>query len=91
MQTEFMDMIDKRLMEDGGVEEKKASSLVHAALVCLEEDPKKRPGDMRQVVDMLEERKLLHGTRAFEQHVETQNEYSNLGVTSSSKVSLQRP
>ncbi|KAF6162806.1 hypothetical protein GIB67_029075 [Kingdonia uniflora] len=47
-------LIDKRLREDGKVDEKEAKSLVHVALWCLDEDPNRRPGDMRQVLYMLE-------------------------------------
>ncbi|KAF6164554.1 hypothetical protein GIB67_025380, partial [Kingdonia uniflora] len=75
-QKGLLDLIDRRLMKDGEVDEKDASSLVHAALVCLEEDPEKRPSDIRQVVKMLEERKL-QGIGAFERCFETQNEYRN--------------
>ncbi|KAF6170331.1 hypothetical protein GIB67_043021 [Kingdonia uniflora] len=53
-QKGLLDLIDKRLMKDGKVNEKEASLLVHTALCCLDEDPKKRPGDMREVLDMLE-------------------------------------
>ncbi|KAF6164661.1 hypothetical protein GIB67_032889 [Kingdonia uniflora] len=53
-QKNLVDLLDKRLMEVGKVNEKEASSLVHTALLCLEEDPMKRPADMRQVVYMLE-------------------------------------
>ncbi|KAF6170325.1 hypothetical protein GIB67_043015 [Kingdonia uniflora] len=57
-QKNFMELIDKRLIEDGIVDEIEASSLLHAALSCLEEDPNKRPSGMRHVTDMLEPRKL---------------------------------
>ncbi|KAF6146929.1 hypothetical protein GIB67_036648 [Kingdonia uniflora] len=57
-QKSLVDVIDKRLMEDGKVDEKEANSLLHAALCCLEEDPKKRPRDMLQVLQMLEASKL---------------------------------
>ncbi|KAF6170332.1 hypothetical protein GIB67_043022 [Kingdonia uniflora] len=57
-EKKLLDLIDERLMEDGIVDEKEASSLVYVALSCLEEDPNKRPGDMRQVLDMLETTKL---------------------------------
>ncbi|KAF6162830.1 hypothetical protein GIB67_029099 [Kingdonia uniflora] len=77
-QKELLELIDKRLMQDVKVNEKEASSLVNAALCCLKEDPEKRLGDMRQVVDMLEVRNL-HGIRSFEQHVENHNEHINLG------------
>ncbi|KAF6170335.1 hypothetical protein GIB67_043025 [Kingdonia uniflora] len=54
-QKSVIDLIDKRLlMEDGKVNENEANSLVHAALRCLEENPKKRPGDMREVLQILE-------------------------------------
>ncbi|KAF6164553.1 hypothetical protein GIB67_025379 [Kingdonia uniflora] len=74
-QKGLLDLIDRRL-KDGEVDEKDASSLVHAALVCLEEDPEKRPGDIRQVVNMLEERKLQR-IGSFEKSFVTQNEYRN--------------
>ncbi|KAF6145675.1 hypothetical protein GIB67_002769 [Kingdonia uniflora] len=57
-QMKHVDLIDKRLMANGEVDENEASCLVYVALCCLEEDPKRRPGDMRHVVDMLEGRKL---------------------------------
>ncbi|KAF6137074.1 hypothetical protein GIB67_030838 [Kingdonia uniflora] len=78
-QSKILDLIDHRLMNDGKVNEKEASCLVHAALCCLEEDPKKWPGDMRQVINMLQVWKL-DGIGSFEQHFESQNEDSNLGM-----------
>ncbi|KAF6151958.1 hypothetical protein GIB67_010532 [Kingdonia uniflora] len=57
-QKKLVNLIDKRLMGDGGVDEKETNCLVHAALLCLDEDPDKRLGDMQQVVDMLEAAKL---------------------------------
>ncbi|KAF6162802.1 hypothetical protein GIB67_029071 [Kingdonia uniflora] len=54
IQKNLVGLIDKRLREDGKVDEKEAKSLVHVALWCLDEDPNRRPGDMRQVLYMLE-------------------------------------
>ncbi|KAF6137648.1 hypothetical protein GIB67_030540 [Kingdonia uniflora] len=53
-QPNLAHLIDKRLMDDGKVDELEAKSLIHVALCCLDEDPKKRPVDMRQVLRMLE-------------------------------------
>ncbi|KAF6162803.1 hypothetical protein GIB67_029072 [Kingdonia uniflora] len=50
----LVNRIDKRLINGGGVDEKEVSSLVHAALWCLEEDPNNRPAEMRKVLYMLE-------------------------------------
>ncbi|KAF6145265.1 hypothetical protein GIB67_041460 [Kingdonia uniflora] len=81
-QKELLELIDKRLKDD----EKEASCLVHAALLCLEDDRGKRPGDMRKVVNMLQgitgspieqhlvpKGKNLDPIGAFEQQVVTQN------------------
>ncbi|KAF6164355.1 hypothetical protein GIB67_037512 [Kingdonia uniflora] len=53
-QSNLVHLIDKRLMDDGKVDELEAKSLIHVALCCLDEDPKKRPVDMRHVLRMLE-------------------------------------
>ncbi|KAF6162850.1 hypothetical protein GIB67_029119 [Kingdonia uniflora] len=45
-------------MGDGGIDEKEANCLVHAALLCLDEDPDERLGDMQHVVHMLKAVKL---------------------------------
>ncbi|KAF6154732.1 hypothetical protein GIB67_041193 [Kingdonia uniflora] len=50
----LMGLIDKRLREDGKVDEKEANSLVYVALCCLDEEPNNRPPDMRNVLHMLE-------------------------------------
>ncbi|KAF6162363.1 hypothetical protein GIB67_036264 [Kingdonia uniflora] len=53
-ESNLVHLIDKRLMDDGKVDELEAKSLIHVALCCLDEDPKKRPVDMRHVLRMLE-------------------------------------
>ncbi|KAF6154357.1 hypothetical protein GIB67_026813 [Kingdonia uniflora] len=53
-QKSLVNHIDKRLMNGGRVDEKEVSSLVRAALLCLEEDPNNRPTDMRKVLNILE-------------------------------------
>ncbi|KAF6147726.1 hypothetical protein GIB67_006699 [Kingdonia uniflora] len=53
-QKNLVDLIDKRVKEDGEVNELEANSLVHVALWCLEEDPKRRPREMQQVLYMLD-------------------------------------
>ncbi|KAF6173000.1 hypothetical protein GIB67_006376 [Kingdonia uniflora] len=53
-QKNLMGLIDKRLREDGKVDEKEANSLVYVALCCLDEEPNNRPPDMRNVLHMLE-------------------------------------
>ncbi|KAF6167031.1 hypothetical protein GIB67_041286 [Kingdonia uniflora] len=64
-QNNLLDLIDRRLVADGKVDENEVRTLVYVALCCLEEDPKKRPGDMRHVVDFLEEQKIEGITRIF--------------------------
>ncbi|KAL5729512.1 non-specific serine/threonine protein kinase [Ranunculus cassubicifolius] len=52
----LIDVVDKRLLEDGGdVDERRLRILVHVALWCIQENPKLRP-NMARVVDMLEGR-----------------------------------
>ncbi|KAF6167030.1 hypothetical protein GIB67_041285 [Kingdonia uniflora] len=64
-QNKHLDLIDRRLVADGKVDENEVRTLVYVALCCLEEDPKKRPGDMRHVVDFLEEQKIKGITCIF--------------------------
>ncbi|KAF6140542.1 hypothetical protein GIB67_035569 [Kingdonia uniflora] len=64
-QNKPLDLIDRRLVADGKVDENEVRILVHVALWCLEEDPEKRPGDMRHIVDFLEERKIEGIIRIF--------------------------
>ncbi|KAF6134060.1 hypothetical protein GIB67_038351 [Kingdonia uniflora] len=54
VKKEILDLIDKRLMGDGGVDERSASLFVNVAIQCLKEDPRKRPRDMWVVFKMLE-------------------------------------
>ena len=51
----FMEIVDHRLLELGGVDEKEVRTLVYVALWCVQERPRLRPS-MAQVVDMLEKR-----------------------------------
>ncbi|CAJ1975448.1 unnamed protein product [Sphenostylis stenocarpa] len=51
----FMEIVDHRLLECGGVDEWQVRTLVYAALWCVQEKPRLRPS-MAQVVDMLEGR-----------------------------------
>ncbi|KAF6176320.1 hypothetical protein GIB67_011109 [Kingdonia uniflora] len=78
-QMEIVELIDKRLVEDDGVIPLEAYHLVRVALSCLEEDPKERPSDMREVVDMLRFQGLKRCQIDFEpqliHNVESQNEY----------------
>ncbi|KAF6145246.1 hypothetical protein GIB67_041441 [Kingdonia uniflora] len=58
IQKKLVDLVDKRLISDEQVDENEVNSLVYAALWCLQEDPPKRPADIRHVVDILKERKV---------------------------------
>ncbi|KAK7330150.1 hypothetical protein VNO77_24336 [Canavalia gladiata] len=51
----FMEILDHRLVEGGGVDESEVIRLVYIALWCIQEKPRLRPS-MAQVVDMLEGR-----------------------------------
>ncbi|QCE14066.1 probable receptor-like protein kinase At5g20050 [Vigna unguiculata] len=51
----FMEVVDPRLLEGGGVDERQVKTLVYVALWCVQEKPRSRPS-MAQVVDMLEGR-----------------------------------
>ncbi|TKY54899.1 receptor protein kinase [Spatholobus suberectus] len=51
----FMEIVDRRLVDRGGVDESEVIRLVHIALWCIQEKPRLRPS-MAQVVDMLEGR-----------------------------------
>ncbi|XP_061347104.1 probable receptor-like protein kinase At5g20050 [Gastrolobium bilobum] len=51
----FMEIVDHRLLESGGVDEREVRTLVYVALWCVQERPRLRPS-MAQVVDMLEGR-----------------------------------
>ncbi|KAK4265134.1 hypothetical protein QN277_026223 [Acacia crassicarpa] len=57
-----MDILDQRLVEDGGggggVEEREVKRLVYVALWCIQERPRVRPS-MKHVVDMLEGREKV--------------------------------
>ncbi|KAF6143838.1 hypothetical protein GIB67_004161 [Kingdonia uniflora] len=50
----LLDLIDKRLLADEGVDERAVGYLVNVAIQCLNEDPKMRPCDMSKVLTMLE-------------------------------------
>ncbi|KAK7304181.1 hypothetical protein RJT34_15289 [Clitoria ternatea] len=51
----LMEIVDHRLLECGGVDEREVRTLVHVALWCVQERPRLRPS-MAKVVDMLEGR-----------------------------------
>ncbi|KAJ1387402.1 Serine/threonine-protein kinase, active site [Sesbania bispinosa] len=51
----LMEIVDHRLMECGGVDEREVRTLVYVGLWCVQEKPRLRPS-MVQVVDMLEGR-----------------------------------
>ncbi|XP_020207971.1 probable receptor-like protein kinase At5g20050 [Cajanus cajan] len=51
----FMEIVDRRLLECGGVDESEVRRMVYVALWCVQERPRIRPS-MTQVVDMLEGR-----------------------------------
>ena len=51
----FMEIVDHRVMERGGVDESEVIRLLYVALWCIQERPRLRPS-MAQVVDMLEGR-----------------------------------
>ncbi|CAM8966336.1 unnamed protein product [Rhodiola kirilowii] len=51
-QGKLMEIVDLRLLEGGGVEEREVKRLVHVALWCTQEKAKLRPS-MNMVVDML--------------------------------------
>ncbi|XP_068653180.1 probable receptor-like protein kinase At5g20050 [Aristolochia californica] len=50
-----MEVVDERLMEEGGVEEREVRTLVNVGLCCIQEKARLRPS-MAEVVDMLEGR-----------------------------------
>lgn len=54
-QGELMEIVDHRLVESGGVEEREVRRLVYVALWCIQERPRVRPST-KQVVEMLEGR-----------------------------------
>ncbi|KAK7292079.1 hypothetical protein RIF29_07749 [Crotalaria pallida] len=54
----FLEIVDPRLIERGGVDESEVKKLVYVALWCIQERPRLRPS-MAQVVDMLEGRVRL--------------------------------
>ncbi|KAF6137853.1 hypothetical protein GIB67_040561 [Kingdonia uniflora] len=56
-----LDLIDKRLMVDGSVEESVAANFVCVAIQCLKEDPQKRPCNMWEVFSMLEPVLAING------------------------------
>ncbi|KAJ4951679.1 hypothetical protein NE237_028511 [Protea cynaroides] len=49
----LMEVVDERLLENGGIDEKEVKHLVDVALWCIQEDPKLRPA-MARVVEMLD-------------------------------------
>ncbi|XP_061345312.1 probable receptor-like protein kinase At5g20050 [Gastrolobium bilobum] len=64
-QGKFMEIVDHRLVERGGIDESEVSRLVYVALWCIQERPRLRPS-MVEVVDMLEGRGMVDeppGTR----------------------------
>lgn len=61
----FMELLDQRLLDVGGVEEKEVRKMVCMALWCIQEKPRRRPS-MGQVVEWLE------GRAAVEDPPETQ-------------------
>ncbi|KAJ4958437.1 hypothetical protein NE237_025548 [Protea cynaroides] len=52
-QGKLMEIVDERLVRNGGIDERQVRLLVHVALWCIQEDPKLRPS-MACVVEMLE-------------------------------------
>ncbi|KAF6139687.1 hypothetical protein GIB67_002492 [Kingdonia uniflora] len=60
-QGKIMDLFDKRLVENEGVDEREAICLVYAALSCLQDEHELRPHDMREVIDILNQ-KIQKGT-----------------------------
>ncbi|KAF6164537.1 hypothetical protein GIB67_025363 [Kingdonia uniflora] len=54
----LMEVVDERLTDDSGVDEKQLRVLVHVALWCIQESPGLRPS-MGYVVDMLEGRVIV--------------------------------
>ncbi|RDY02958.1 putative receptor-like protein kinase, partial [Mucuna pruriens] len=54
-EDKFMEIVDHRLLERGGVDEREVRTLLYVALCCVQEKPRLRPS-MAQVVDMLEGR-----------------------------------
>lgn len=61
----LMEVVDDRLLEGGGVDERELRRLVGVALWCIQEAPKRRPS-MAEVVEMLE------GRRPVEEAPDTQ-------------------
>ncbi|KAF8400691.1 hypothetical protein HHK36_013991 [Tetracentron sinense] len=51
----IMEVVDERLLEDGGIDEKEVRALVNVALWCIQENARLRPS-MTRVVEMLEGR-----------------------------------
>ncbi|KAF6145239.1 hypothetical protein GIB67_041434 [Kingdonia uniflora] len=64
-QKKLVNLTDERLMAEGEVDDNEVTLLVYVALLCLQEDPKKRPADMGQVADILIERKVDDVTHIF--------------------------
>ncbi|KAF6162503.1 hypothetical protein GIB67_018958 [Kingdonia uniflora] len=56
-----LDLIDKRLMVDGSVEESVAANFVCVAIQCLKEDPQKRQCNMWKVFSMIEPVLAING------------------------------
>ncbi|KAI4335773.1 hypothetical protein L6164_014384 [Bauhinia variegata] len=54
----FMEIVDRRLVEDGGVDERKVKRLLYIALWCIQERPRLRPS-LALVVEMLEGRVVV--------------------------------
>ncbi|XP_077210327.1 protein kinase superfamily protein [Tasmannia lanceolata] len=54
----IMEVVDKRLLMGGGIEEREVRVLVHVALWCIQEKARIRPS-MKHVVDMLEGRVVV--------------------------------
>ncbi|KAI3788641.1 hypothetical protein L2E82_01413 [Cichorium intybus] len=61
----IMEVVDQRLLDLGGTNEKEVMKLVHVALSCIQEKVKRRP-------TMLEVVKWLEGRVAVEEPPETQ-------------------
>ncbi|XP_028793424.1 probable receptor-like protein kinase At5g20050 [Neltuma alba] len=57
-ENKLMEIVDERLMEGGGVEEREVKRMVYVALWCIQERPRVRP-NMKQVVEMLEGRVMV--------------------------------
>lgn len=94
----LMEIVDQRVLENGGVDESEVSKLVNIALWCIQEKPRLRPS-MVEVVDMLEGRVRVEeppGTRmilvdllAVDEDPDDHNNLARLLTSVSSHVDFQ--